>query len=291
VSGTTNYVVKFSSASTVATGSIFDNGNIGIGTTSPTAKLHVEGLSFFNNTISSSNKLVVESTQPGIILRETDQSGTTHRWIDVESGIFRILQTNNDYSSFVTQFVINSSGNVGIGTSSPGSKLDVQNTANSSTYVRIWNQNSGSSAYTGLDLQSYGGGWQVKVPASTLFANPLIFSFNESEKARITYDGNVGIGTSSPAYKLDVSGTGRVGDSFFITTATTADARLEIGSGRSGNGNSYLDLIGDATYTDYGLRLIRYDTGANANSRLEHKGTGQLQLFTAEAGSLTISTV
>ena len=77
---------------------------------------------------------------------------------------------------------------------------------------------------------------------------------------------------------------------FLVTTATTSDARIEVGSGRSGNGNSYLDLIGDATYTDYGLRLIRYDSGANSNSRLEHKGTGQLQLFTNDAAPFTIST-
>ena len=100
------------------------------------------------------------------------------------------------------------SGSVGIGTVSPGRKLEVLNTANSPTYIRINNQDSGTSAYTGIDLQSYGGGWQVRVPASTTFVNPLQFSFNDVEKVRIQSDGNVGIGTTNPVWKLDVSGTG-----------------------------------------------------------------------------------
>jgi hypothetical protein len=102
-------------------------------------------------------------------------------------------------------------GNVGIGTTNPTHKLEVFNTANSQTYVRINNQNSGTSAYAGVDLQAYGGGWQVRVPASTTFANPLIFSFNESEKARITYDGKVGIGTTNPLAVLSV-GYGSLND-------------------------------------------------------------------------------
>src|SRR6202008_2057135 len=42
-SGTANYVTKWTSATNLATGTIFDNGNIGVGTASPTNKLSFDG--------------------------------------------------------------------------------------------------------------------------------------------------------------------------------------------------------------------------------------------------------
>jgi hypothetical protein len=206
-------------------------------------------------------------------------------------------------SGGVTPDVIMSVGygtNVGIGTTSPATKLDlkgnlfVANAANGNNTIAFGNIGT-LGPLNGAPNNLTGSAFLV-VSSSTASGAPSHMKFFTTtggtcgERMRIAADGNVGIGTTSPAYKLDVSGTGRVGDVFLITTATTSDARLEIGSGRSGNGNSYVDLIGDATYPDFGLRLIRYDTGANANSRLEHKGTGQLQLFSTETGSVTIST-
>ena len=74
-------------------------------------------------------------------------------------------------------------------------------------------------------------------------------------------------------------------DNLFLTAATTEQRTIELGYGRTGNGYAWVDLIGDATYTDYGLRLIRYNTGANANSLLRHRGTGILIIETYESGS------
>lgn len=60
--------------------------------------------------LTVTDKLISQTAQPGIILRETDQTGTTHKWIDCESGSLRLLQTNDDYSSFVTHLTVSSSG-------------------------------------------------------------------------------------------------------------------------------------------------------------------------------------
>ncbi|NBS91942.1 hypothetical protein EBS67_18410, partial [bacterium] len=54
------------------------------------------------------------------------------------------------------------------------------------------------------------------------------------------------------------------------TSVSTATQALEIGEGRTGNGYAYLDLVGDATYTDFGLRLLRGNGGPNTWSIIDH---------------------
>ena len=69
-----------------------------------------------------------------------------------------------------------------------------------------------------------------------------------------------------------------------------ATVNLQIGEGRTGNGFSFIDLIGDATYTDYGFRMLRGNTGPNALSILEHRGTGAFEIKAAEAADIVFET-
>jgi hypothetical protein len=94
----------------------------------------------------------------------------------------------------------------------------------------------------------------------------------------------VGIKTANPQGALQVAGSTRIG----ANDAT--DAFLEIGEGATGNRNSYIDIVGDTTYTDYGLRVIRNNTGANATSELKHRGTGALNFTTEEAAPIVFYT-
>ena len=133
---------------------------------------------------------------------------------------------------------------------------------------------------------------------------------------RITVDGlgNVGINTTSPDQKLDVAGNvtanryyGNTNTNFYIdpnhtTTAAVlaggleigyggeGEYRIEVGEGRTGNGYAYIDFTGDTTYSDYGLRLIRNNTGANTSSQLIHRGTGILNFKNQEAAHMTFDT-
>lgn len=74
-----------------------------------------------------------------------------------------------------------------------------------------------------------------------------------------------------------------------IGSAATGDVDFNIGSGRTVDGASYLDLIGDTTYTDFGLRIIR-NSGANGASVIQHRGTAALQLTVQDAGSIVFQT-
>lgn len=113
---------------------------------------------------------------------------------------------------------------------------------------------------------------------------------------RVKSDGRIGIGKSDPTAPLDVAG--QIKATSIATTnnidiasgATTGSGILNIGANRSGNGYGYIDIVGDTTYTDYGLRLIRSNGGANTNSQLAHRGTGQLQLVVQDAGALVAIT-
>jgi len=94
----------------------------------------------------------------------------------------------------------------------------------------------------------------------------------------------VGIKTANPQKTLHVAGSTRVG------ADDATDAFLEIGEGATGNRTSYIDIVADTTYTDYGVRLIRNNTGANATSEIKHRGTGNFNITTQEASAIEFST-
>jgi len=98
-----------------------------------------------------------------------------------------------------------------------------------------------------------------------------------------TSSGNVGIGTTSPTAKLEVNGTIR------LPAATTEGRSITMGYGRTDSGYAYIDFIGDTTYSSYGLRIIRYNTGADAQSRIIHRGAGLLVIQTVDSGNIVLT--
>jgi hypothetical protein len=114
---------------------------------------------------------------------------------------------------------------------------------------------------------------------------------NNVNRVHVTNDGKVGIGTTTPARTLDVAGDAIFIGGINVNPATgTSSVSFELGAGRTGNGSSFIDFIGDATYSDFGLRVIRNAGGPNTDSAIEHRGTGSLNLRTIEVAPLIFST-
>ncbi len=113
--------------------------------------------------------------------------------------IFTLLITHHGISQTNT---FPSSGSVGIGTTSPSSKLDVYNTV---TNWAGWFRNN-----TGSDVRlAYPGGYGIFINTN-VSTNPYLMHLCENSNTVfiVKKDKNIGIGTSSPAYTFEVNGEG-----------------------------------------------------------------------------------
>lgn len=171
-----------------------------------------------------------------------------HRWYTAPSG------TAGNAISFTQAMTLTANGLLGIGATSPLELLHVKNTSGGNAYVLIEGQSK--KMYLGHD----GTGAVIYSEGAV----PMVFFANGTEYMRITSAGNVGIGTSSPAYKLDVAGDGR-----FVKSSDQI-VKIET-TGGVGSGNARLDFITPSkSYTIQNLQtgsanaLIFYDLSASA---------------------------
>ena len=222
-SNSQNYVrgvTNFDSGSVYFTG-----GNIGIGTSSPNATLQVANTTSGNafSMIGSNSKEFVSISYLGYIrTRASDTNGANMHFADngntkrMEMGVD--ATSMNWYSdSLASHFLTfqHSTGRVGIGTTAPLFNLQVG--ANSGTIatttIRLQNSYLDTNGYYGFNIDAVDNG----VSGHDLrFLGRSSPTGAFSELVRIKNTGNVGIGISSPAYKLDVNGETRLGK--LITT-------------------------------------------------------------------------
>lgn len=180
-------------------------------------------------------------------------------------------------SDSTARMILDSSGNLGIGTTSPGTQLEAYRSAGQSN---ISVNAGGNRAYL---FANNGGNWGLWG-----FENqPFTLATNSQERLRITNTGNIGIGTTSPNSKLDVRGDIRTtGFSLRDSGQTENHARIY-----SDGTNGYLSINNG---NNWGFIVRGHDNspmiGAYHGGQLRIRGFGSSNGFN-HANDIDVATI
>jgi len=193
----------------------FGNGNVGIGTTAPAAKLHIR------NGIDRNLWFRVNGAGDGTEILSINDSQASRQQLAFSA------------SSFYFDL-----GNVGIGTVSPLTKFHVKRTGLNGAGLALAGilATDGKTIGDGIGLDFFGhdsgnneqgyGSFRYTITNPTVGAEASELSITtwnagaNTERIKVSSTGNVGIGTTAPSEKLEVSGVGVVSSRITSTNST-----------------------------------------------------------------------
>ena len=229
-SNTRNLLIRQYGAST---GILLDtNNNVGIGTINPGYKLDVHGSAAFTTGVFFHPSGVVKAA---INVAQTANQGVngtavddTYQWT---TGGKILWSTDNGVTP---NLVLNSTGNVGIGTTNPSASLEIKKDVGSQivNLLKLTNSSTAGNPGQSIVFQGYYNSAVIsafQTPTFSLGGNLQLQTYNGSNTLNtgilLNKDGNVGIGTATPIAKLDVSGDVRV--SGVVTASDTTLISLD----------------------------------------------------------------
>lgn len=176
----------------------------GVGTTNPDTKLTVQ---------TADNSFGISHSNGTVNLKTYIGKGAAYLGTTTANDLN--LTTNN-----TSKVTVTSSGNVGIATNNPDTKLTVQTPDNSFGI----SHNNGS-----VNLKTYIGGGSAYIGTTT--ANALNLTSNNASRVSITPNGNVGINTNTPDRTLDVNGNVRIHKIDYVNSAANYGIVVADGGG------------------------------------------------------------
>jgi hypothetical protein len=202
--------------------------NVGIGTSSPSAALHVLSSTTLTAKFQGATNAYIDFTDGSVESRIQNSGGL---YIGTETNHSTNLKTNGS-----VRLSVGGTGNIGIGTSSPAHKLTLAggNFVLDNAYgVYFGDGNTGMSGRGSADTESH-----------------VAWRTNGSERARIDSSGRVGIGTSSPDSNLQIMNND--GSSYRFGYGGSSDVYLDADNVyiRTDNGGA-----NTATFTTTGLGI------------------------------------
>ncbi len=304
--GTANGVLYLNGSKVATSGSalVFDGTNLGIGTSSPAAKLHVSGQTRIADSSSASNYILIGSGANAPRGGNSVMAQTGSMVMGTEAASNLIFITN---AAEAGRF--DSSGNLGIGTSSPDRKLFVYTVDATGKMALFQNGNTNTNLYLSSDPTSGGAVINVSNNAASA-ALPLLIQGNGTTRVTLDSSGNLGLGVTPSAWVggrwmqfLSTSSVGQQGNgtanlmcnafesssnSFsYIASAGASRYNVQAGthawfiapSGTAGNAISFTQAL----TLDANRNLLLNGTAAPAS------GVGTFAIFngTAPTGSVT----
>lgn len=192
---------------------VLNGGNIGIGTTSPFERLHVNGNIRSSNLAGVGTRIVtadangtLTSTAFGAVGQVLTQTAGGPAWQNGGSFWSRSV-SGQLYPSTISDYV-------GIGTATPNALLQLANTVTNRKIV-LYDTNNNDHQYYGLGIN----GATFRYQTDSVLADHVFFAgvnaTTSNELMRVKGNGNVGIGTNNPFQKLDVqNGNARINNTF-----------------------------------------------------------------------------